>query len=148
MSAARYHVTDGVAVVTLDNPPVNALSAALRTGIMDSLKQAKADTAAQAVVLIGSGRTFSGGADITEFGKPYQGPSLVEIEAALEDMGKPTVAALHGTVMGGGLEIPLGAHYRVAAPSARLDRGQPDAGVGALRVVAQHRPGDRPEARQ
>jgi 3-hydroxyacyl-CoA dehydrogenase len=119
-----------IAVITLDNPPVNALSHALRAGLADALARAKADPAVEAVVLAGAGRCFTAGADISEFGKPFQGPSLVDLEEALDAMGKPVVAALHGTTLGGGLELALACHFRVAAPEARA--GLPEIKLGLL----------------
>src|SRR5215831_11969208 len=109
-----------IAVITIDNPPVNALGQAVRQGLLQTLGAALADGAVAAVVLIGRGRTFSGGADITEFGKPPRAPHLHEVIEACDRSDKPLVAALHGTVMGGGLELVLGCSHRVAAPGARL----------------------------
>ncbi|MEO6338924.1 MAG: 3-hydroxyacyl-CoA dehydrogenase NAD-binding domain-containing protein [Caulobacteraceae bacterium] len=125
-----YEVQDGVAVVTVDNPPVNALSTALRTDMMEAFAQAAGDAAAKAVVLIAAGRTFIAGADITEFGKPPRSPSLQDVIDGLENMPKPVVAAIHGTALGGGLETALACHYRVAVPSARL--GLPEVKLGLL----------------
>jgi 3-hydroxyacyl-CoA dehydrogenase len=119
-----------VAVITLDNPPVNALSAGLRTGLMEAFKQAKADPANQAIVLICAGRTFIAGADISEFGKPPQGPGLNDLFGAIEGGSIPVVAAIHGTALGGGLEVALTCHYRVAVPSARF--GLPEVKLGLL----------------
>jgi len=119
-----------IAVVTLDNPPVNAFSHAVRAGLLETLHRAKADPTIEAVVLAGAGRCFSGGFDITEFGKPFQPPGLIELEEACEAMGKPVVAALHGTTLGGGLEVPLACHFRVAAPDARL--GLPEIKLGLI----------------
>lgn len=120
MSVVDLRRDGAIAVVTLDNPPVNAFSHAVRAGLLETLRQAKADPTIEAVVLAGAGRCFSGGFDITEFGKPFQPPGLIELEEACEAMGKPVVAALHGTTLGGGLEVPLACHFRVAAPDARL----------------------------
>ena len=119
-----------VAVITLDNPPVNALSAGLRTGLMEAFKQAKADSANKAIVLICAGRTFIAGADISEFGKPPQGPGLNDLFGAIEGGDIPVVAAIHGTALGGGLEVALTCHYRVAVPSARF--GLPEVELGLL----------------
>ncbi|HXE17959.1 MAG TPA: 3-hydroxyacyl-CoA dehydrogenase NAD-binding domain-containing protein [Stellaceae bacterium] len=119
-----------VAVITLDNPPVNALSAGLRTGLMEAFKQAKADPANKAIVLICAGRTFIAGADISEFGKPPQGPGLNDLFGAIEGGSIPVVAAIHGTALGGGLEVALACHYRVAVPSARF--GLPEVKLGLL----------------
>ncbi|WP_299567507.1 3-hydroxyacyl-CoA dehydrogenase NAD-binding domain-containing protein [Enterovirga sp.] len=123
-------VADGVAVITVNNPPVNALGAAVRDGVAARMREAAADPAAQAVVLICAGRTFFAGADITEFGKPPRGIPLGELVTLIEDMPKPVVAAIHGTALGGGLEMALGCHYRVAVPSARV--GLPEVKLGIL----------------
>ena len=101
-----------VAVITIDNPPVNALSHAVRKGISDCLAEAAGDDGIKAVIIYCAGRTFIAGADIREFGKPPQGPSLREVLAQLDAFRKPTVAAIHGTALGGGLETAL------PAPSA------------------------------
>ena len=116
----------GVAVIVIDNPPVNALNFGVRAGLIDALERAKDDAAVHAVVLACAGRTFIAGADITEFDKPPKPPGASDVIAALEAMPKPVVAALHGTALGGGLEIALGCHYRIAAPShpARPARNQ------------------------
>ncbi|WP_333586031.1 3-hydroxyacyl-CoA dehydrogenase NAD-binding domain-containing protein [Phenylobacterium sp.] len=119
-----------VAVVTLNSPPVNALSAAVRDGLHQAFQKADADPAAKAIVLICDGRTFIAGADITEFGGAMAGASLPEVQDAIEGASKPVVAAIHGTALGGGLEVALCAHYRVAVPSARL--GLPEVNLGLL----------------
>jgi 3-hydroxyacyl-CoA dehydrogenase len=118
-----------VGVVTVDNPPVNAISNAVRIGIIARLDEAKADPGIAAVVLAAAGRTFMAGADITEFGK-FKQPGTSDVIAAIEYLGKPTVAALHGTPLGGGLEIALGCHFRVAAPGTRA--GQPEIKLGTI----------------
>ena len=119
-----------VGVVTIDNPPVNAISNAVRPALIAKLAEAKADAGIAAVVLACAGRTFMAGADISEFGKPLQPPATVDVIAAVEQMGKPVVAALHGTPLGGGLEIALGCHFRLAAPGTRL--GQPEIKIGII----------------
>lgn len=119
-----------VAVITLNSPPVNALSAAVRQGLFDAFTQANADAAAKAIVLICDGRTFIAGADITEFGGAMAGASLPQVQDAIEGSTKPVIAAIHGTALGGGLEVALCAHYRVAVPSARL--GLPEVNLGLL----------------
>ena len=127
---AELKVEDGIAVVTVSNPPVNALGAAVRDGVAERMREAAADPAVTAVVLACAGRTFFAGADITEFGKPPRGIPLGELVTLIEDMPKPVVAAIHGTALGGGLETALGCHYRVAVPSARV--GLPEVKLGIL----------------
>ena len=121
---------DGIAVLTLDNPPVNALGHALRAPLFEALQQAKADDAVQAIVITCAGRTFIAGADISEFGKPPKEPRLPDLIAMLESIDKPTVAAIHGTALGGGLEVALTCHYRVAVPSAKC--GLPEVNLGLI----------------
>jgi 3-hydroxyacyl-CoA dehydrogenase len=118
-----------VAVVTLNSPPVNALSFNVRDGLYEGFKQAIASDA-KAIVLICEGRTFIAGADITEFGGAAKGASLPDVQAMMENSPKPVIAAIHGTALGGGLEVALCAHYRVAVPSARL--GLPEVNLGLL----------------
>jgi len=119
-----------VVVVTVDNPPVNALKREVRAGLAKALQRAHADDGVKAVVIVCAGRTFFAGADITEFGKPPQPPSLHEIIAAIEAMQKPVVAALHGTAFGGGFELALACHFRVAVADARV--GLPEVKLGLL----------------
>jgi 3-hydroxyacyl-CoA dehydrogenase len=119
-----------IAIVSVNFPPVNALSQQVRAGILDGVRQAIADAAVRAVVLICEGKTFIAGADITEFGKPMLAPSLLEVEDAIEASSKPIVAAIHGTALGGGLEVALCCHYRVAVPSAKC--GLPEVNLGLL----------------
>jgi 3-hydroxyacyl-CoA dehydrogenase len=118
-----------VAVITLNSPPVNALSFNVRDGLFEGFKQAIASDA-KAIVLICEGRTFIAGADITEFGGASKGASLFDVQNMMESSTKPVVAAIHGTALGGGLEVALCAHYRVAVPSARL--GLPEVALGLL----------------
>ena len=122
-------IEDGVAVVTLDSPPVNALSANVRDGLFDAFTQANASDA-DAIVLICDGRTFIAGADISEFGGERKGANLPDVQALIEGSSKPVVAAIHGTALGGGLEVALCAHYRIAVPSAKC--GLPEVNLGLL----------------
>ena len=109
-----------ILVVTSNNPPVNALGAAVRTGLSAALDEAEGDDSIKALVLRCEGRTFFAGADITEFGKPPVEPLLPAVIERMEAFGKPIVAAIHGTALGGGLETALACHYRVASPRARV----------------------------
>jgi len=121
---------DEIAVVLVDNPPVNALKHEVRVGLTDAFSQARDDSAVAAIVLACAGRTFIAGADITEFDKLPKAPHLSEVIALMESIGKPIVAAIHGTALGGGFEIALGCHFRVAAPGARV--GLPEIKLGLL----------------
>ncbi|HEX3887137.1 MAG TPA: 3-hydroxyacyl-CoA dehydrogenase NAD-binding domain-containing protein, partial [Phenylobacterium sp.] len=118
-----------IAILTLNSPPVNALSAKVREGLFEGFKVAGASDA-KAIVLICEGRTFIAGADISEFGGAMAGPSLFEVQDMMEGSPKPVIAAIHGTALGGGLEVALCAHYRVAVPSARV--GLPEVALGLL----------------
>jgi 3-hydroxyacyl-CoA dehydrogenase len=119
-----------VAVVTIDNPPVNTLSHAMRSVLVDALSRARADADVTAIVIVCAGRTFIAGADISEFGKPVRAPTTLDVIAAIEASEKPVVAALHGTPLGGGLEVALACHYRVAAPGTRP--GLPEIKLGLM----------------
>jgi 3-hydroxyacyl-CoA dehydrogenase len=119
-----------VAVITIDNPPVNALSHAMRSALVEALSRARADAAVKAIVIVCAGRTFIAGADISEFGKPVRAPSTLDVIAAIEASEKPVVAALHGTPLGGGLEVALACHYRVASPGTRP--GLPEIKLGLM----------------
>lgn len=121
---------DEVGIVTVNSPPVNALSAAVRSGILECIKAAVADPAIKGVVLTCAGRTFIAGADITEFGKPPKPPALNDVLAEIENSPKPVVAAIHGTALGGGLEVALACHFRVAVKEAKL--GLPEVKLGLL----------------
>ncbi|HEY2256299.1 MAG TPA: 3-hydroxyacyl-CoA dehydrogenase NAD-binding domain-containing protein, partial [Variovorax sp.] len=126
----RWQRQDGVLVVTVDNPPVNALGVDVRRGLATAMAAADADSAVSAVLIVGAGRNFIAGADIREFGKTPQPPSLPEVCRAIEDCAKPVLAAIHGAALGGGLEVALSAHYRLALPSAKL--GLPEVTLGLL----------------
>src|ERR1700730_15326946 len=119
-----------IAIVTVDNPPVNALKHEVRAGLTEALRQTAEDAAVKGVVIACAGRPSSAGADITEFGKPPQTPGLGEVITAIEAMPKPVVAALHGTAFGGGVEVALACHFRAAVPSARV--GLPEVKLGLL----------------
>ena len=129
MSVVSVDTRDNLAIVTIDNPPVNALSQAVRAGIVGALDEAEG-AGAEAVVLHCAGRTFVAGADISEFGKPLDPPWLPEVIARIEACNGPVVAALHGTTLGGGLELALGCHYRIAVPAARV--GFPEVHLGLI----------------
>jgi 3-hydroxyacyl-CoA dehydrogenase len=129
---AHYEVRGNVAVITLDNPPVNGLGYDTRVGIATGVERALADSAVTAIVLTGAGKAFSGGADIKEFGSPKAGaePNLLTLIKQLDEATKPVVAALHSVAMGGGLELALGAHYRVAAPGTAV--ALPEVKIGLI----------------
>jgi len=132
MSSAHYDVNGAIAVIRLDNPPVNGLGLELRRGIVDGIVRAEADDAVKAVVLIGSDRAFSGGADISEFGtdRAAAEPNLITVINYVETSRKPVIAAISGACMGGGLELALGCHYRVARPDAQI--ALPEVKLGLL----------------
>jgi 3-hydroxyacyl-CoA dehydrogenase len=132
MSASEYQVHGEVAVITLDNPPVNGLGHALRSAITSAVTRANDDKSIKAIVLIGAGKTFSGGADITEFGKPaaLAEPSLFTVINFVEASDKPVIAAIHGVAMGGGLELALACHFRVAVVDAKI--ALPEVKLGIL----------------
>lgn len=121
---------DGIAQITIDNPPVNAFGAAVRQGVLTHLKEALADPSIDGIVLTCAGRTFVAGADISEFDGPELLPSWAEVMSAIEYADKPVVAAMHGTALGGGLELALVCHYRVATAETRL--GLPEIKLGLL----------------
>ena len=127
---AKLDRHDIVGIVTIDSPPVNALSAAVRGGILDNVKAAIADPEIKVIVLPCGGRTFIAGADITEFGKPPKPPALNDVLSTIENSPKPVIAAIHGTALGGGLEVALACHYRVATKDAKL--GLPEVKLGLL----------------
>jgi 3-hydroxyacyl-CoA dehydrogenase len=117
---AEYQVHGAVAVIMINNPPMNVLSHAVRKSIVDSLERAVADDGIKAVVLAGSGSAFSAGADIREFknGKAFAEPHIHSVIRAVEESPKPVIAAIHAVCMGAGLELALGCHYRIAARGA------------------------------
>ena len=127
---ADLSVEDGIAIITIDNPPVNALSQGVRQGIKDGIAQCLADNKVDAVVLICAGRTFIAGADITEFGGPPKEPGLHSTLNDMENSSKPIIAAIHGTALGGGLEAALVCHFRVSDAGARF--GLPEVNLGLL----------------
>jgi 3-hydroxyacyl-CoA dehydrogenase len=127
-SVAELTIDGDVATVTINSPPVNALSQTVRDGLKRGVEAAEANGAVKAIVIICAGRTFIAGADITEFGKPHAAPSLPTVLDLIENASKPVVAALHGTALGGGFEVALTAHYRIAVPSAKC--GLPEIKLG------------------
>ncbi len=130
--ATTYSVRDGIAVIVMNNPPVNGLGSVLRPGIADGIRKAEADPAVTALVIMGSAKAFSGGADIREFNTPKttMPPTLPEINDMQDNFSKPMIAAIGGFALGGGLELALGCHYRVALPGALL--GLPEVKLGIL----------------
>ena len=124
-----YELNENIGVISVNNPPVNALAQVVREGILNAINAAQND-ASKAIVLVCEGRTFIAGADITEFGKPPKDPGLPEVLAAIENSSKPIVAAIHGTALGGGFEVSLACHYRCAIASAKV--GLPEVKLGLL----------------
>lgn len=125
-----YAVEDGIGIITIDSPPVNALGIAVRRALAEGFSRFGADEAVKAIVLICAGRTFFAGADISEFGKPMEEPDLHSTLDVIENGSKPVVAAIHGTALGGGYEVALTCHYRIAVPSAKV--GLPEVKLGIL----------------
>jgi 3-hydroxyacyl-CoA dehydrogenase len=132
MSKADFEIKGTIAVLKLDNPPVNSLGLELRRALMAGIERANEDSGIEALILIGSGAGFSGGADIREFGTPLAAtqPNLLTLISAIEDSTKPVIAAINGVCMGGGLELALGCHFRVAAPGAKI--ALPEVKLGLL----------------
>ena len=126
----RTALSGSIALITIDNAPVNALGAAVREGLQRAVSEAAADDAVSAIVLTGAGKLFCAGADITEFGKPLADPQLPDVLGLIENCAKPVIAAINGTALGGGLELALACHYRVAVTSASL--GLPEVTLGIL----------------
>jgi 3-hydroxyacyl-CoA dehydrogenase len=136
--SANYELRGDIAVITLDNPPVNGLGYETRVGIVEGLGRALADASVKAIVVTGAGKAFSGGADIREFGSPkaVAEPNLLSVIAALEASPKPTVAAVHTVAMGGGLELALGCNYRIAAAGAQI--ALPEVKIGLIPGCRRH----------
>ena len=130
MTQVSYEKAGNVAVITVDNPPVNALGQAVRQGLWDAITCFEGDDDARAAIIIGAGRLFIGGADITEFGKPPVKPFLPDLINRIAASPKPVIAAIHGTALGGGLEVALGAHYRITTKSSKL--GLPEVTLGVI----------------
>ncbi|BAL24643.1 3-hydroxyacyl-CoA dehydrogenase NAD-binding domain-containing protein [Azoarcus sp. KH32C] len=130
MSQLSYTRHGDIAVATVNNPPVNALSLGVRQGLMQAIDASHADDSVRALVIIGGGSTFVAGADINDFGKPYEEPSLYAIIDALMASPKPVIAAIHGTAFGGGLELALACQWRIASPDAQI--GQPEVKLGLM----------------
>ena len=130
MSPVTVAIEAGIAWVAIDNPPVNVLSQAVRAGLVAAIERIDHDNAVRAAILIGEGRTFIAGADITEFDKPPTEPLLPDIVRRIERSGNPWIAAIHGAALGGGLEVVLGCHYRIAAATAKL--GCPEVQLGLI----------------
>src|SRR5215831_19549404 len=125
----RFEVQDGIGIITIDNPPVNALELGVRDGIVEALEKGEVDASVKAMVIIGAGRSFIAGADIRQFGKPRAMPER-PVNDVLDGGTKPVVAAIHGYALGSGLEIALACHYRIAVPGAKV--GLPEVLIGIL----------------
>jgi 3-hydroxyacyl-CoA dehydrogenase len=135
----QFTKVNGIAIITINNPPVNALSPGVPEGISESIERVNNDSEIKAAVLIGGGRTFVAGADIKEFGKMVSGKSprgagMLPMLLRIEDCRKPVVVAIHGIAFGGGLELAMSGHYRVAAPGSQV--GQPEVKLG---IIPDHR---------
>lgn len=130
MKTVDFERKDGIAVLSVTNPPVNALSTAVRAGLVKAVKAASSDSGVKAIVIGCTGRTFISGADIREFGRPPESPGLNEINALLENCPKPVVAVIHGVALGGGLELAMSCHFRIARRDAKL--GQPEVKLGLI----------------
>ncbi|WP_417815562.1 3-hydroxyacyl-CoA dehydrogenase NAD-binding domain-containing protein [Thalassospira alkalitolerans] len=130
MSPVSIAIENDIAVITIDNPPINATSHAVRKGIWDAIELIDRDDTIRAAILTCAGRTFIAGADVTEFGKPPLDPILPDLIIRMEQATKPIIAAIHGTALGGGIEVALGCHYRVASETAKL--GLPEVNLGLI----------------
>jgi 3-hydroxyacyl-CoA dehydrogenase len=130
MALVNYETDGEVAIVTVDNPPVNVLSHGVRTGLFEGVSRGQADPAVKAIVILCAGRTFIAGADITEFGAPRQEPRLRDIQRKIEAGDKPVIAAIHGTALGGGFELAMACHFRTARRDAKV--GLPEVNIGVI----------------
>ena len=130
IEVVRGEIQDSIGIIKGNNLPVNALSYSVRKGLIANLEKFLQDDSIKAIILIGEGRTFFAGADISEFGKPMKFPALNDVIKQFEDSKKPVVAALHGTPLGGGLELAMGCHYRVALKSTKM--GLPEVNLGII----------------
>ena len=126
----RFQSEGAIAEAIVDNPPVNATSAGVRSGLVDAIRKFENDAALKALIIRCEGKTFIAGADIKEFGKPMADPVLPEVLKAMDRATKPVIAAIHGTVLGGGFEVALAAHYRIA--DARTKVGFPEVKLGLI----------------
>jgi 3-hydroxyacyl-CoA dehydrogenase len=129
-ATVSFTIQGEIALATLENPPVNALSHGVRVGLKSALERAAADPALAALVILGAGKNFSAGADVREFGQPFRPPELGEVIELAESLTKPVIAALHGSALGGGLELALACHFRVALEGTRL--GLPEVKLGII----------------
>ena len=129
-TVVKYSREGPIALLTVDNPPVNALSREVRAGLLAALARAEDDDDVVATVIVCAGRTFIAGADVSEFERPPQEPHLPELTQAIENASKPVVSALHGTALGGGFEIALASHYRIAMPATKV--GLPEVRLGVI----------------
>ena len=121
---------DDTAIISANNPPVNSLGISVRKGLVEAIKSADNNSSVRSIIIIGNGSTFPAGADIKEFGQPPQAPHLPEVCEEIENINKPVIAALHGTALGGGLEIALASNYRIAEEKTKL--GLPEVNLGLL----------------
>ena len=125
-----FHTHGAIAEAVIDNPPVNATSASVRQGLAEAIRKLESDPALKALVIRCEGKTFIAGADIKEFGKPMADPGLPLVMEMMDHSTKPIIAAVHGTVLGGGLEVALACHYRIAAPGTKF--GFPEVKLGLM----------------
>ena len=130
MSTVTLTLENAIAVITVNNPPINATSHVVRSGIVDALDQIDANDDIRAAILICDGKTFIAGADVSEFGQPPKAPILPDVIKRIEAATKPVIAAIHGHALGGGLEVALGCHYRIADSTAKL--GLPEVNLGLI----------------